>query len=156
MTNTGPRTPSRRQALALGLAAVGAVVSSGSIAPAYAKNDAQEQISRFTRGKRPLFGKVRLDLPDIAENGNAIRLAVSVESPMTESAHVTDVLVVADGNSHAGVAKFHFSPASGAATVMMFIRLGAKQNVVAVAKMSDGSFYMGRKYVRVAIGGCCS
>ena len=156
MTNTGIVTPSRRQALALGLAAVGAVASSGSIAPAYAKNDAQQQIREFTGGKRPVLGKVRLDLPEIAENGSAIRMAVSVDSPMTEGAHVTDVLVVADGNSHAGVSRFRFSPASGVARVMMFIRLGSKQNVIAVAKMSDGSFYMGRKYVRVAIGGCCS
>jgi sulfur-oxidizing protein SoxY len=156
MTNTGTPTPSRRQALALGLGAVGAVGSSGLIAPAYAKNDAEEQIRRFTGGTRPMLGKVSLDLPEIAENGNAIRMAVSVESPMTESAHVTDVLVVADGNSHGGVARFRFSPASGVARVMMFIRLSSKQNVIAVAKMSDGTFYMSGKHVRVAIGGCCS
>jgi sulfur-oxidizing protein SoxY len=156
MTNTGTLTPSRRQALALGLGAVGAVVSSGSIAPAYAENNAEEHIRQFTGGRRPMLGKVRLDLPEIAENGHAIRMAVSVESPMTESAHVTDVLVVADGNSRGGVARFHFSPASGVARAVTFIRLGSKQNVIAVAKMSDGSFYMNRRYVRVAIGGCCS
>jgi sulfur-oxidizing protein SoxY len=132
------------------------VVLTGSIAPAYAKNDAEEQIRRFTGGKRPLRGKVRLDLPEIAENGNTIRMAVSVESPMTESAHVTDVLVVANGNSRSGVAMFHFSPASGVAKAMTYIRLGSKQNVIAVAKMSDGSFYMTSQYVKVALGGCCS
>jgi sulfur-oxidizing protein SoxY len=155
MTNTGTRTPSRRQALSLGVGAVGAAVLSGSIAPAYAKNDAEEQIRRFTGGKRPMRGKVRLDLPEIAENGNTVGMAVSVESPISESVHVTDVLVVADGNSHGGVATFHFPPASGVARVMTRIRLGSKQNVIAVARMSDGSFYMSRKFVRVAIGGCC-
>jgi sulfur-oxidizing protein SoxY len=155
MTNTGTLTPSRQQALSLGVGAVGAVLS-GLIAPAYAKNDAEERIRQFTGGKRPMRGKVKLDLPEIAENGNAIRMAVSVESPMTKSAHVTDVLVVADGNSRSGVAMFHFSPASGVAKAVTFIRLGSTHDVIAVAKMSDGSFYMNRKYVRVALGGCCS
>jgi sulfur-oxidizing protein SoxY len=142
--------------LSLGIGAIGAVALTGLVAPAHAKNDAAQQIRRFTGGRRPNWGKVSLDLPDIAESGNSIRMSVSVESPMTERAHVTDVLVVADGNSHGGVATFHFSPASGAASATTFIRLGSKQNVIAVAKMNDGSFYMNNKYVRVAIGGCCS
>jgi sulfur-oxidizing protein SoxY len=140
--------------LSLGLGAAGAVVLSGSIAPAYAANDAEELVKRFTGGKRPTFGKVSLDLPSIAENGNIVPMSISVESPMTEAEHVTDVLVAADGNSHGSVATFHFSPASGAARVTTFIRLAAKQNVIAVARMSDGSFCMNSKYVRVAIGGC--
>ena len=155
MINTVMLTPNRRQALSLGFGAVGAVVLSGPIAPAYAENNAQELIRQFTGGKRPAQGKVKLDLPDVAENGNTVRMAVLVESPMTERAHVTDVLVVADGNSRGGVATFHFSPASGAARVMTRIRLGSMQNVIAVAKMNDGSCYMTSKRVKVALGGCC-
>ena len=127
-----------------------------NIAPAYAENNAQELIRQFTGGKQPVQGKIELDLPDVAENGNSVRMAVWVESPMTERAHVTDVLVVADGNPRGGVATFHFSPASGVAEVKTRIRLGSMQNVIAVAKMNDGSFYTSRKQVKVAIGGCCS
>jgi sulfur-oxidizing protein SoxY len=154
MTNTMTVGPSRRQALSLGVGAAGAVLLSGSIAPAYATNDAEEPIRGFTGGKRPTVGKVSLDLPSIAENGNMVPMSISVESPMTEAEHVTDILVAADGNSHGGVATFHFSPASGTARVVTFIRLASKQNVIAVAKMSDSSFCMNSKYVRVAIGGC--
>jgi sulfur-oxidizing protein SoxY len=156
MSKSGTFAPSRRRALSLGAGAIGALALNGSPAPAYEENDATERIRRFTAGKRPIWGKVKLDLPEIAENSNAIRMEVSVESSMTESEHVTDVLVVTDGNSRAGVATFHFSPASGVARVTTFIRLSSKQNVIAVARMNDGSFYMAIEYVRVSIGGCCS
>ena len=144
----------RRQALALGagvmtLAALG--VSSG---PALAKNDAEEAIKKFTGGKTLVQGKIKLDLPEIAENGNTVPMTVTVESPMTEQSHVTDVLIVADENPRSGVVTFHFSPASGVAEANTRIRLAATQDVIAVAKMNDGSFFMASKQVKVTIGGC--
>ncbi len=144
----------RRQALALGagvmtLAALG--VSSG---PALAKNDAEEAIKKFTGGKTPVQGKIKLDLPEIAENGNTVPMTVTVESPMTEQSHVTDVLILADENPRSGVVTFHFSPASGVAEANTRIRLAATQDVIAVAKMNDGSVFMASKQVKVTIGGC--
>ena len=111
-------------------------------------------IKKFTGGKTPAEGKVKLDLPEIAENGNTVPMTVTVESPMTEQSHVTDVLIVADGNPRAGVATFHFSPASGVAEANTRIRLAATQNIIAVAKMNDGSFFTASKQVKVTIGGC--
>src|SRR4029079_5499753 len=113
-------------------------------------------------------GKVKLDLPEIAENGNTVPMTVSVESPMSEQSHVTEVLVVGDGNPNGGMAKFHFSPLSGAAEANTRIRLAATQNITAVAKMNersldtasenaqsnDGLFYTASKQVKVTIGGC--
>ncbi len=81
-------------------------------------------------------------------------MTVSVESPMTEQSHVSDVLIVADGNPRGGVATFHFSPASGVAEANVRIRLAETQNVIAVAKMNDGSFFKASKPVKVTIGGC--
>jgi sulfur-oxidizing protein SoxY len=142
----------RREALA---AAVGGLVAAGGLAaPAAAKNDAEDLIKAFTGGKAPAEGKVRLELPEIAENGNTVPIAISVESPMTAQSHVTDVLVVADGNPRAGVATFHFSPASGVAEASTRIRLASTQNITAVAKMNDGSFFASTKQVKVTIGGC--
>ena len=97
---------------------------------------------------------MRLDLPEIAENGNTVPMTISVESPMTEESYVTDVLVVADGNPRGGVVTFHFSPASGSAEVNTRIRLAETQNVIAVAKMNDGSVFTASKQVKVTIGGC--
>jgi len=145
-------TFNRRQALALGAGAAAATMLGA--APALAKNDADEAIKKFTGGKTPVQGKVKLDLPEIAENGNTVPMTVSVESPMTEQSHVTDVLVVANENPRSGVVTFHFSPASGVAEANTRIRLAATQDVIAVAKMNDGSVFMASKQVKVTIGGC--
>ena len=111
-------------------------------------------IKKFTGGKTPAEGRVRLDLPEIAENGNTVPMTVSVESPMTDQSYVSDVLIVSDGNPRGGVATFHFSPASGVSEANIRIRLAETQNVIAVAKMNDGSYFMASKPVKVTIGGC--
>ena len=144
----------RRQVLTVSAGALAAAGLGVSVRPVYAANDSQELIDKFTGGKKPGEGKVRLDLPEIAENGNTVPMTVSVDSPMTAQSHVTDVLIVADGNPRGGVATFHFSPASGVAEANTRIRLAATQNIVAVAKMNDGSFFTASKQVKVTIGGC--
>jgi sulfur-oxidizing protein SoxY len=144
----------RRQALALGAGAMTGAMLGASSGPALAKNDAEEAIKKFTGGKTPVQGKIKLDLPEIAENGNTVPMTVTVESPMTEQSHVTDVLIVADENPRSGVVTFHFSPASGVAEANTRIRLAATQDVIAVAKMNDGSVFMTSKQVKVTIGGC--
>ena len=142
----------RRQALALGAGAMGAIALGAP--EALAKNDSDEVIKKFTGGKAPAPGKIKLDLPEIAENGNTVPMTVTVESPMTEQSHVTDVLVLASENPRSGVATFRFSPASGVAEANTRIRLASTQDVIAVAKMNDGTFFMASKQVKVTIGGC--
>lgn len=148
------RSFDRRQVLTwgVGVAAIAALGIPGG--PAHAKNDVEEVIAKFTGGKTPTTGKVKLDLPEIAENGNTVPMTVAVESPMTTESYVSDVLVVTDGNPRAGVAVFHFSPASGVAEANTRIRLATSQNIIAVAKMNDGSFFTATKAVKVTIGGC--
>ena len=81
-------------------------------------------------------------------------LSVAVDSPMTAESHVTDVLLVADGNPRPGIATFRFTPMSGRAEAATRIRLAATQNVIVIAKMSDGTLYADQKEVKVTIGGC--
>lgn len=145
---------SRRQALGIGAGAVAAAALGQSVTPALAKNDYEDIIKQFTGGKTAADGRVKLDLPEIAENGNTVPITVSVESPMTEQSYVTDVLIVADENPRGGVATFHFTPMSGVAEANTRIRLANTQNIVAVAKMNDGSFFTAKKLVKVTIGGC--
>ncbi|HVL73549.1 MAG TPA: thiosulfate oxidation carrier protein SoxY [Beijerinckiaceae bacterium] len=144
---------SRRQAFALGAGAV--AVAAGWSAPARAaKNDAEELIKKFSGGKEPVLGRVKLDMPEIAENGNTVPMTVSVESPMSANDYVSEVLVVADANPRAGIVTFRFTPSSGVAEANTRIRLIETQNVIAVAKMNDGSVYRTEKEVKVTIGGC--
>ena len=142
----------RRQVIAVGAGAIAATTFGGF--PAIAANDSADLINKFTGGKKPADGRVKIDMPEIAENGNTVPMTISVESPMTAQSYVSDVMVVADGNPRGGVATFHFSPASGAAEANTRIRLATSQNIVAIAKMNDGSFYMISKQVKVTIGGC--
>src|ERR1700741_682945 len=143
----------RREALVLAAGAAGGLAV-GAPQAGYAKNDPDEAIKTFTGAKTPAQGKVKLDLPEIAENGNTVPMTVTVDSPMTEQSHVTDVLIVADENPRSGVVTFHFSPASGVAEANTRIRLASTQDVIAIAKMNDGSLFMASKQVKVTIGGC--
>jgi len=142
----------RRQMLAVGAGA--AALAGGLAAPALAKNDSDELIQAFTGGKKPVDGKVKLDLPEIAENGNTVPMTVSVESPMTEQSYVREVMVITDGNPRAGVVTFHFNPQSGLAEANTRIRLAQTQNVIAIAKMNAGALFTASKQVKVTIGGC--
>ena len=92
--------------------------------------------------------------PEIAENGNSVPVTVEVDSPMTDGDYVASVTILADGNPNPEVATFHFTPLSGTAAATTRIRLAKTQNVVAIAKMSDGSTFSDRKEVKVTIGGC--
>lgn len=145
----------RREALMLGVAGALSIglVSEQTLAQA-AGNDAKEMIEKFTGGKKPADGKVSLDLPEIAENGNTVPITVKVESPMSDADYVADVLIVADGNPRGGIATFHFTPLSGVAEANTRIRLATTQNIIAVAKTNKGEFFTASKQVKVTIGGC--
>jgi sulfur-oxidizing protein SoxY len=145
---------SRREVLALG-AGSAALALVGGIAPAAATpQEAAEVIAKFTGGKTAEKGKISIDLPEIAENGNTVPLTITVESPMTADDHVSDIIVVAEGNPRPGLATFHLTPLSGRAEAATRIRLAATQNIVVVAKTSKGQFFTEQKPVKVTIGGC--
>ena len=101
-------------------------------------------------------GSLTLTVPEIAENGNSVPVSVSVDSPMTNDAYVDSVAIFTDRNPNPEVATFRFTPASGEAFATTRMRLVETQNVVAVAKLSDGTFVGDTRYVKVTIGGCSS
>ncbi|MEQ9333841.1 thiosulfate oxidation carrier protein SoxY [Thalassobaculum sp.] len=145
----------RRQALALSVGATTLAVLGVSTTRAWASAESTEKaIKEFTGGATPATGRITLDAPEIAENGNTVPISVSVESPMTADDYVESVTFLAEGNPNPAVATFHFTPLSGTATATTRIRLAKTQNVVAVAKMSNGSTFVDTKLVKVTIGGC--
>ena len=99
-------------------------------------------------------GRVHLKLPALAENGNSVRLSVSVDSPMTADDHVQFVQLFAEQNPLPDIARFEFSPASGSAAVETRIRLSAEQDVVAVAGLSNGSLWSGSAHIVVTEAAC--
>ncbi|HUL88982.1 MAG TPA: thiosulfate oxidation carrier protein SoxY [Pseudolabrys sp.] len=148
------RQVSRRDALALGAAGAAVTFFGSHERASAAAKEAADQIAKFTGGKTAASGKVSIELPEIAENGNTVPLSVSVDAPMMADNYVSEVLVVADGNPNPGVATFQFSPLSGKAEASTRIRLATTQNIIAVAKTSKGEFFTNQKLVKVTIGGC--
>jgi sulfur-oxidizing protein SoxY len=99
-------------------------------------------------------GKVRLELPPLVENGNAVPLTVSVESPMTEAEHVTNIHIFNEKNPQPNVLTFYLGPRAGRARASTRIRLADSQKVVAIARLSDGSFWTDSVDVVVTLAAC--
>ena len=141
-------TPVGRRAALLAFA--GVLVARGALAT---PDSTRERLAGLAKGT-PKEGKVTLKAPEIAENGNAVPLTVSVDSEMSEKSYVKALYVAADGNPNPGVAIYEFTPMSGKAEVQMRIRLAQTQKLVAVAEMNDGTLYTASREVKVTIGGC--
>ena len=116
--------------------------------------EAEAEIAKFTGGKAAESGKIVIDLPEIAENGNTVPLDIKVESPMTAADYVSDIRVVGDANPNPGIVTFHLTPMAGRAEVATRIRLGGTGTLTVLAKTSTGKFYAERKMVKVTVGGC--
>jgi sulfur-oxidizing protein SoxY len=142
----------RRGALLLGAGMTLTLVAidDGVATPA----EADAEIAKFTGGKATESGKIAIDLPEIAENGNTVPLAIKIDSPMTADDYVSEIRVIADGNPNPGIVKFHLTPMAGRAEVATRIRLNSTENVIVVAKTSTGKLYAERKVVKVTVGGC--
>ena len=146
----------RRKVLALAGTGIIAVAGIG-ILPGAANADAAavaKAIKEMIGDKKTKTGRIKMELPQIAENGNTVPMGFEVESPMTESDYVKAVHIFAEKNPQPNVATYRFTPDSGKAKVSTRMRLRKTQNVVAVAEMSDGSVYMVKTPVKVTIGGC--
>lgn len=143
----------RRQALLAAIGATAALVALPVTAFATPEQAAVELKKLF--GDRKLGeGKIKLELPSIAENGLVVPLSFEVESPMTEQSYVKTVHILTEGNPNPLVAAFQFTPLSPKAAASIRIRLAQTQNVIAVAEMSSGELYSTKREVKVTIGGC--
>lgn len=145
----------RREVLGLAGGAVTMVALTGLPNIALAdKALADKAIAEFTGGAKVGSGPLTLTAPEIAENGNTVPIEVAVEGEMTEKKYVESILILAAGNPRPGVATFKFSPMTPEVQASTRIRLAKTQDLIAVAKMNDGTFYKDQKTVKVTIGGC--
>src|SRR3954465_5195415 len=99
-------------------------------------------------------GRVKIDLPPLIENGNAVSLTVAVEGRMSVEAHVKAIHVFTEKNPQPNVISVQLGPRAGRATFSSRIRLADSQKVIAIAQMSDGSFWSDEIEVIVTLAAC--
>ena len=144
---------SRRKAVKM-IAVSSAIFCSGVGGVLAGKPEVSDQINNIISGSQAREADVFLDVPEIAENGNQVKVAFEIVSPMSESDFVKEVYIMADGNPAADVAKFIFTPDLGACSATTRMRLSKTQNVYLLAAYNDGKFAVTKSKVKVTIGGC--
>jgi sulfur-oxidizing protein SoxY len=148
--------PTRRQLLGLagGVAALGAVPVV-TLRPAEATPAMLASAIRNVVGTAVVqTGKVKLDIPPLVENGNTVPITVSVTSPMTPDDYVKSIHVFNEKNPQPNVGNFYLGPRAGRAQVSTRIRLADSQKIVAIAQLSDGSFWSASADVVVTLAAC--
>jgi sulfur-oxidizing protein SoxY len=123
--------------------------------PASATPASMRAAIRKVVGEAPVTkGRLKIDLPPLIENGNAVSLTVAVESPMTVEDHVKAIHVFTEKNPQPNVISVQFGPRAGRATFSSRVRLADSQKVIAIAQMSDGSFWSDEIEVIVTLAAC--
>ena len=149
--------PSRRTVLAASAAAFALAALDPSAALATDPEPTSQFLAAYaklTGETEPPAGPIKLDLPDIAENGNMVPFTIAVDNPMTPERHVRTLTLFSTGNPQPVIATFHFNPASGRAMVSGRLRLARTQDVIAVAELNTGERIKVTTRVEVTVGGC--
>ena len=124
------------------------------VGPARARTALNEATRTFTGGAEIRPGRVRLDIPPLVENGNAVGVTVEIKSPMSPADHVTRIALFTQKNPQPDVAVFHLGPRAGRAYVSTRMRLATSQTVMVVTELSDGSFWSSEANVIVTLAAC--
>jgi sulfur-oxidizing protein SoxY len=151
---------SRREflVLACGAASLTAVTTVGAqVDPNQAelrKAALQEALRKVTGDAQVRRGRVKLDIPPLVDNGNAVPLAVTVESPMTSADHVKAIHIFTEKNPQPYVLSAYLGPRAARAYVATRVRIADSGTVTAIAELSDGSFWSGSAEVVVTLSAC--
>ena len=146
-----PPDPDRRRLLH----AAGALFACIAVRPAAAQApDLTAAIAAYTGGREVRAGRVSLDIARLIDNGNAVPMTVTVDSPMTPDNFVRSIAVFNQRNPERDVVRFELSAQSGRAVVSTRIRLATSQQIVAIATMNDGSMWSGAIDVVVTLAAC--
>lgn len=117
-------------------------------------DDMATAIRQFTGGAEVTVGKVTLEVAKLVDNGNSVPLRVTVDSPMTPEQYVTAIAVFNERNPQSDVAKFQLGPRAAKAVVATRIRLATSQKLVAIARLSNGSYWSASTDVIVTLAAC--
>jgi len=113
------------------------------------------EVERQWAGGQPVReGRVQLEVAPLVENGNAVPIRVRLDSPMTAVDRVQEIVVFNERNPQRDVVRFSFGPACGRAQADARIRLATSQQLVALARLADGSLWSHHVDVIVTLAAC--
>lgn len=118
------------------------------------KTDVATAIAALTKGARLRPGRIKLDLPLLVENGNAVAMTLAVTVPLPDAERVLSMHVFAEGNPLPNVINAYFGPRSGAPHLATRIRLATSQTVIAIAACADGTFWTDNVELLVTLAAC--
>lgn len=111
-------------------------------------------LAAYTGGAPLREGRVTLDIAPLVENGNVVPVRIGVTSPMTATDHVRRIALFTSRNPQPEVLVMHLGPPSGRAEVATRMRLATSQQVLAVAELSDGTFWRHGLDIIVTLAAC--
>jgi sulfur-oxidizing protein SoxY len=139
----------RRRIIGGALGLVGAV----QVRPARAAPETMAAAIRGFTGGAPLRdGKVQLEVATLVDNGNTVPVTIGV--PGAPAGEVAAIALFTERNPQSDVLRVEFGPRAAARTVSTRIRLATSQQLVAVARMTDGSCWSQRVEVIVTLAAC--
>ena len=138
--------------LGTGLPSFASTAASAAMAAPAASLEAA--ILAFTQGAPVRSGKVKLEIAPLVDNGNTVPLVVAVDHPMRRDNHVSTIAIFSERNPQHEVASFGLGPHNASARVATRIRLATSQKLVAIARLSDGSYWSGEVDVIVTLAAC--
>jgi sulfur-oxidizing protein SoxY len=114
---------------------------------AFRQKDDKEAIKLLYGRTAEPSGKVKLDAPEIAENGAVVPISVS-----TTLADVTSISFVVPENPNP-LAAYYKLPPGTAPSVANRLKMAKTSNVIAIVE-AGGKLYSATKEVKVTVGGC--
>jgi sulfur-oxidizing protein SoxY len=158
MTDERAKISSTRRGFLTGTAGLAGGIALATVVaarPGRATPDTMRAAIKKVIGEAPLRkGKVTIDVPPLVENGNTVPVTVSVDSPMTAANHVKSIHLFNEKNPQPNVIAAHLGPRAGKAALSTRIKLADAQKIIAVAQLSDGSFWSDEADVIVTIAAC--
>ena len=158
-TETRPRVNNLRRRVLL--AGVGAGALTGLLQPLVraqalpgTPDELDAAIKAYTQGATIRTGKVKLDISPLVDNGNSVPITISVDSPMTPADHVKTIAMFNEKNPQRDVVRIQLGPRSGKGSVSTRIRLANSQKLVALAQLSDDTWWSHSVEVLVTLAAC--
>lgn len=125
-----------------------------AISPQAQQIELDRVIDKMFKGATIREGRVTVDSPTLADNGNSVPASIQVDSPMTEADHVREIHMFLARNPRPLALSATIGPWAGRARVDTRVRMAASGRIFAIAVMNDGSCWSGHKDVVVTVAAC--